>query len=76
VPGIGRRRVSVCATRLPGGLGVLMMGFNYIWIYRAEQLITSGLVAVLFPTLVSASPVAMRLALPLRVRRLSQQRLA
>ena len=43
------------------GLGVLMMGFNYIWIYRAEQLITSGLVAVLFSTLVFMSPVAMRL---------------
>jgi len=52
------------------GLGVLMMGFNYIWIYRAEQLITSGLVAVLFSTLVFMSPVAMRLAFgtPLRVR--------
>ena len=52
------------------GLGVLMMGFNYIWIYQAEQLITSGLVAVLFSTLVFMSPVAMRLAFgtPLRVR--------
>jgi drug/metabolite transporter (DMT)-like permease len=52
------------------GLGVLMMGFNYIWIYRAEQNITSGLVAVLFATLVFMSPVAMRVAYgtPLRVR--------
>jgi drug/metabolite transporter (DMT)-like permease len=52
------------------GLGVLMMGFNYIWIYRAEQIITSGLVAVLFSTLVFMSPVAMRVALgtPLRLR--------
>ena len=52
------------------GLGVLMMGFNYIWIYRAEQNITSGLVAVLFSTLVFMSPVAMRLAfgVPLRMR--------
>jgi len=52
------------------GLGVLMMGFNYIWIYRAEQIITSGLVAVLFSTLVFMSPVVMRLAFgtPLRVR--------
>ncbi len=52
------------------GLGVLMMGFNYIWIYRAEQILTSGLVAVLFATLVFMSPVAMRLAYgtPLRVR--------
>ncbi|MEO8345061.1 MAG: DMT family transporter [Betaproteobacteria bacterium] len=52
------------------GLGVLMMGFNYIWIYRAEQIITSGLVAVLFSTLVFMSPVAMRVAFgtPLRAR--------
>jgi drug/metabolite transporter (DMT)-like permease len=52
------------------GLGVLMMGFNYIWIYRAEQNITSGLVAVLFSTLVFMSPIAMRLAYgtPLRLR--------
>ena len=52
------------------GLGALMMGFNYIWIYRAEQNITSGLVAVLFSTLVFMSPVAMRLAFgtPLRAR--------
>jgi drug/metabolite transporter (DMT)-like permease len=50
------------------GLGVLMMGFNYIWIYRAEQHVTSGLVAVLFSTLVFMSPIAMRLAFgtPLR----------
>jgi drug/metabolite transporter (DMT)-like permease len=52
------------------GLGALMMGFNYIWIYRAEQYLTSGLVAVLFSTLVFMSPVAMRLAFgtPLKVR--------
>lgn len=52
------------------GLGALMMGFNYILIYRAEQYVTSGLVAVLFSTLVFMSPVAMRLAFgtPLRVR--------
>jgi drug/metabolite transporter (DMT)-like permease len=52
------------------GLGALLMGFNYIWIYRAEQHVTSGLVAVLFSTLVFMSPVAMRLAFgtPLRVR--------
>jgi drug/metabolite transporter (DMT)-like permease len=51
-------------------LGLLMMGFNYIWIYRAEQYLTSGLVAVLFSTLVFMSPVAMRVAFgtPLRVR--------
>jgi drug/metabolite transporter (DMT)-like permease len=52
------------------GLGALLMGFNYIWIYRAEQHLTSGLVAVLFSTLVFMSPVAMRLAFgtPLQVR--------
>ena len=52
------------------GLGVLMMGFNYIWIYRAEQHVTSGLVAVLFSTLVFMSPIAMRLAFgtPLHAR--------
>ena len=52
------------------GLGVLMMGFNYVWIYEAERHLTSGLVAVLFSTLVFMSPVAMRLAFgtPLRVR--------
>jgi drug/metabolite transporter (DMT)-like permease len=52
------------------GLGMLMMGFNYIWIYRAEQHVTSGLVAVLFSTLVFMSPLAMRLAFgtPLKAR--------
>jgi drug/metabolite transporter (DMT)-like permease len=52
------------------GLGVLMMGFNYLWIYRAEVYLTSGLVAVLFSTLVFMSPIGMRLAFgtPLRVR--------
>ena len=52
------------------GLGLLMMGFNYIWIYEAERHLTSGLVAVLFSTLVFMSPVAMRLAFgtPLHVR--------
>jgi drug/metabolite transporter (DMT)-like permease len=51
-------------------LGLLMMGFNYVFIYRAEQHLTSGLVAVLFSTLVFMSPVAMRLAFgtPLAVR--------
>ena len=51
-------------------LGLLMMGFNYLFIYRAEQHLTSGLVAVLFSTLVFMSPVAMRLAFgtPLAVR--------
>ena len=39
-----------------------MIGFNYIWIYWAEQYVTSGLVAVLFSTMVFMSPVGMRLA--------------
>lgn len=51
-------------------LGALMMGFNYVFIYYAERHLTSGLVAVLFSTLVFMSPVAMRLAFgtPLRAR--------
>jgi drug/metabolite transporter (DMT)-like permease len=63
-------RFSVRNHAYLAGLGVLLMGFNYIWIYEAERHLTSGLVAVLFSTLVFMSPVAMRLAFgtPLRVR--------
>lgn len=42
-------------------LGVMFMGLNYIGIYWAERFITSGLVAVLFSTIVFMSPVGMRL---------------
>ncbi len=53
-------------------LGMLNMGFNYVWIYHAERHVTSGLVAVLFSTLVFMSPVAVRVAFgtPLRLRTL------
>lgn len=42
--------------------GVLMFGANYVAIYEAERYLTSGLVAVLFSTIVFMSPVGMRLA--------------
>ncbi len=53
-------------------LGMFNMGFNYVWIYHAERHVTSGLVAVLFSTLVFMSPIAMRVAFgtPLRLRTL------
>ncbi len=41
--------------------GVLFFGLNYIAIYRAEQYVTSGLVAVLFSTIVFMSLVGTRL---------------
>lgn len=42
--------------------GALMFGFNYIAVYRAEQYVASGLVAVLFSTMVFMSLVGARLA--------------
>ena len=42
--------------------GALFFGLNYIAIYRAEQYATSGLVAVLFSTIVIMSLVGTRLA--------------
>jgi drug/metabolite transporter (DMT)-like permease len=42
-------------------LGATFMGFNYIGIYWAERFITSGLVAVLFSTIVFMNPVGTRL---------------
>jgi drug/metabolite transporter (DMT)-like permease len=42
--------------------GALMFGFNYIAVYRAEQHVASGLVAVLFSTIVFTSLVGTRLA--------------
>lgn len=41
--------------------GALFFGLNYIAIYRAEQYVTSGLVAVLFSTIVFTSLVGTRL---------------
>jgi drug/metabolite transporter (DMT)-like permease len=42
--------------------GVLLFGFNYVVVYWAEQYATSGLVAVLFSTIVFMNPVGARLA--------------
>jgi drug/metabolite transporter (DMT)-like permease len=42
--------------------GVLLFGFNYVLVYWAEQYATSGLVAVLFSTIVFMNPVGARLA--------------
>jgi drug/metabolite transporter (DMT)-like permease len=38
--------------------GALMFGFNYIGVYFAEEYATSGLVAVLFSTIVFMNPIA------------------
>src|SRR5438045_636865 len=43
-------------------LGATLMGLNYVGIYWSERFVTSGLVAVLFSTIVFMSPVGMRLA--------------
>jgi len=42
--------------------GVLMFGANYVAVYQAERHLTSGLVAVLFSTIVFMNPIGMRLA--------------
>ncbi|MDQ6618773.1 MAG: DMT family transporter [Pseudomonadota bacterium] len=42
--------------------GALMFGLNYVAIYKAEQHIASGLVAVLFSTIVFTSLIATRIA--------------
>jgi len=41
--------------------GALMFGFNYAAVYLAEERLTSGLVAVLFSTIVFMNPVGLRL---------------
>lgn len=50
--------------------GVLLFGLNYIGVYQAERYATSGLVAVLFSTIVFMNPIGARLVfghpLPLR----------
>jgi drug/metabolite transporter (DMT)-like permease len=53
--------------------GALMFGLNYIAVYRAEQHVASGLVAVLFSTIVFMSLVGTRLAFgtPIRARALA-----
>lgn len=58
-----RRRPLVFSARdhLWIGLqGVLLFGLNYVGIYLAEQDLTSGLVAVVFSTVVSMNTVGMR----------------
>jgi len=41
--------------------GALMFGFNYVAVYLSEEELTSGLVAVLFSTIVFMNPVGLRL---------------
>lgn len=41
--------------------GMLLFGFNYLAVYWAEQYATSGLVAVLFSTIVFMNPIGARL---------------
>jgi drug/metabolite transporter (DMT)-like permease len=42
-------------------LGATLFGFNYIGVYWAEEHLTSGLVAVIFSTIVFMSPIGMRI---------------
>jgi len=51
------------------GLGLLMIALNYVFVYRAEIVLTSGLVAVLYSTMVYMTPIAMRIVfgVPLHV---------
>ena len=41
--------------------GVLLFGFNYAGVYVAEEYVASGLVAVLFATIVFMNPILMRI---------------
>jgi drug/metabolite transporter (DMT)-like permease len=73
---------SVCvATRRPlrfsrrdhaflAGLGLLMICVNYNFIYWAERIVVSGLVAVVYSTIVFMTPIGMRIAfgVPLQPR--------
>jgi len=49
--------------------GVLMFGANYVAIYEAERYLTSGLVAVLFSTIVFTNPIGMRIVYGARIAR-------
>jgi len=53
-------------------MGATMFGLNYVCVYWAERFVPSGLVAVVFSTIVFMAPVGMRLAFgtPLTVRTL------
>src|SRR6202140_2685909 len=55
-------RFSARAHRYLAALGVMLFGLNYIGFYWSERFVTSGLVAVLFSTIVFMNPVGMRLA--------------
>jgi drug/metabolite transporter (DMT)-like permease len=44
------------------GMGATFFGLNYVCVYWAERFVPSGLVAVVFSTIVFMSPVGMRLA--------------
>jgi drug/metabolite transporter (DMT)-like permease len=52
------------------GIGLLMICTNYIFVYWAETHVASGLVAVVYSTIVFMTPIGMRLAFgtPLRTR--------
>ena len=52
------------------GLGLLMICVNYNFIYWAERIVVSGLVAVVYSTIVFVTPIGMRIAygVPLRPR--------
>jgi drug/metabolite transporter (DMT)-like permease len=65
-------RFSARAHGYLAALGVMLFGLNYIGIYWAERFVTSGLVAVLFSTIVFMNPAGMRLAFgtPLSIRTL------
>ncbi len=58
-----RNHLFLCAQ------GVLMFGANYVAIYEAERYLTSGLVAVLFSTIVFSNPIGMRIAYGARIAR-------
>ncbi|HVR93936.1 MAG TPA: DMT family transporter, partial [Casimicrobiaceae bacterium] len=55
-------RFSVREHGYLAALGVMLMGLNYIGFYWSERFVASGLVAVLFSTIVFMNPVGMRLA--------------
>ncbi len=55
------------------GVGLLMIAINYNFIYWAERIVVSGLVAVIYSTMVFMTPIGMRIAfgVPLRPRLLA-----
>jgi drug/metabolite transporter (DMT)-like permease len=55
------------------GLGLLMICVNYNLIYWAERIVVSGLVAVVYSTIVFMTPIGMRVAfgVPMRPRLLA-----